>query len=153
MGGENSISDSSFLERLLCCLPEDSTSTSISKTTFIPEIPSVVADSPGTLCVLHHQVHTLLCCSFHSESGLMCVSVAEIIVCDFQVWVIKGAAASVLAHRWLLGRHWLPCHEDAEAALRRGPCGQQLKAGDVLMDLFSLQSLLPLVFFPVSQRL
>ena len=145
MGGENSISDSSFLERLLCCLSEDSTFTSISQTTFIPEIPSVVANSPGTLCVPHHQVHTLLCCSFHSESGLMCVSVAEIIVCDFQVWVIKGVAASVLAHGWLLGRHELPCHEDTQAALRRGPRGEQLKAGDVLMDLFSLQSLLPLV--------
>lgn len=73
------------------------------------------------------------------------------LVCDFQVWVVKGVAASVLACGWLLGRHWLPCHEEAQAALRRGPRGEQLKAGDVLMDLFSLQSLLPLVFFPVSQ--
>ena len=80
MGRENFLSDSSFLERLQCYLSEDSTSKSISKTMFIPEIPSVVATSPGTLCVPHSQAHTLLCCPFHSESGLMYVSVAEISV-------------------------------------------------------------------------
>lgn len=48
--------------------------------------------------------------------------------CDFQGRVAKGtAAATLLFQRVSFGGSQRPCHEDTPAALRRGPCGEELR--------------------------